>query len=384
MKNIVIWGAGILGRRAISKYKNENIICIIDNDKNKQGNIFEGYIIQSFEWFLKQKNEACIIICMDWRYVYQVVEQLRSHNISSYRVYIEQLFENVDLIYNQYEEFEGGSEDEWNKNKKLFDSVANVRDWVDKRHDCRILFHEIEIETINRCNGNCSFCPVNKKIDPRHYKIMDDRLFKKIISELKELSYSGRVALFSNNEPMLDSRIIQFSKYTRENLPYAHIHMFTNGTLLSLAQFQELIKYLDELIIDNYNQDLHLLPNVKEIIEYIESPIGEKYRKKLKVLLRKPNEILTSRGGDAPNRKHIIDFGKETCALPFQQMVIRPSGKVSLCCNDPYGKCSLGDVCEQKIIDIWYGKKYRDLRENIYNGRRNVEHCQRCDTFMLI
>ena len=29
------------------------------------------------------------------------------------------------------------------------------------------IFQTIEIETINRCNGKCSFCPVNRNIDPR-------------------------------------------------------------------------------------------------------------------------------------------------------------------------------------------------------------------------
>lgn len=31
------------------------------------------------------------------------------------------------------------------------------------------LFKNIEIETINRCNGSCSFCPVNKKENQRPF-----------------------------------------------------------------------------------------------------------------------------------------------------------------------------------------------------------------------
>ena len=92
------------------------------------------------------------------------------------------------------------------------------------------MFSSIEIEVINRCNGICPFCPVNRNTDPRKLKRMDEALFKKIIDELGEMGYSGRLALHSNNEPFLDPRIVEFTKYAREHVPKAHIYMYTNGT----------------------------------------------------------------------------------------------------------------------------------------------------------
>lgn len=76
------------------------------------------------------------------------------------------------------------------------------------------LFSSIEIETMNRCNGKCTFCPVNHDIDPRKFSRMSEPLFQKIIDELKTLNYSGRLALYSNNEPFLDVRIEDFARYT--------------------------------------------------------------------------------------------------------------------------------------------------------------------------
>ena len=61
---------------------------------------------------------------------------------------------------------------------------------------------------------------------------MDIQLFKKIIQELSELEYSGRLGMFSNNEPFLDSRIEDLTKYAREKLPNAVIYLYTNGTVL--------------------------------------------------------------------------------------------------------------------------------------------------------
>ena len=102
---------------------------------------------------------------------------------------------------------------------------------------------EIEVETLNRCNGKCSFCPVNALEPQRKYAKMSEQLFKKIIQELAEQNYSGTLSLFSNNEPFLDERIIDFYKYAREKLPGAKLSLFTNGSLLTLDKFKEIIVY---------------------------------------------------------------------------------------------------------------------------------------------
>lgn len=87
------------------------------------------------------------------------------------------------------------------------------------------LFKYVEIETINRCNGDCGFCPVNKNEKQREYKKMDRDLFEKIIIQLEELDYDGLLALFSNNEPFLDDRIFEFAQYARTKLPKAYIYI---------------------------------------------------------------------------------------------------------------------------------------------------------------
>lgn len=385
MKDKVIFGAGELGCKAIRKYGANEILTVIDNDQRKIGTIFEGFTVISLAEFLKSwKGNENIVICATWKHTEEISKQLLSRGIDNFSVFSFQLFEDVDLLFNQYETFEGISEQVWNNKIIEGEDRKLVRKFVNENMTEVPLFHEIEIETINRCNGGCSFCPVNVQNDIRTEKLMDENLFYKIINELKEIRYAGRIALFSNNEPLLDKRIVVFSRYVRENLPNAQIHLFTNGTLLSIDLFAKLIPYLDELIIDNYNQQLELIPTVKAIKEYIESMENDLLRKKVKILLRKPNEILSSRGGDAPNRNTIIDVHSETCALPYCQMVVRPSGKVSLCCNDPYGKMTLGDLNEEHILDIWYGDKYKQVREMLSGGRGMLEHCKNCDTFMII
>ena len=151
-------------------------------------------------------------------------------------------------------------EESYLNNFKIVDELMNKKEIP--------LFTDIEIETINRCNGTCSFCPVNRNVDTREFKKMPEELFNKIIQELKEINYSGSVALYSNNEPLLDKRIYEFARITREELPNSYIYMFTNGTLIDMDKFLELMKYLDLLVIDNYTDEFKFHPQVEEIYPY--------------------------------------------------------------------------------------------------------------------
>lgn len=62
-------------------------------------------------------------------------------------------------------------------------------------------------------------------------------------------------------------------------------------------------------------------------------------------------------------------------------LIIRPDGKISLCCNDALGKYTLGDVNNQSIDEIWNSEEYQKIRnEMLYNGRKNLLLCKNCDT----
>jgi len=387
LKKIIIFGAGRYGRAAVKHYGKENIAYFVDNNKSKWGTYVDNIPIISVEEFQKINNADDYEVVIASRYYKEIEEQICNMGISRYQLYSinsdKKYYPTLELILNPYEEdfCKETSEKEYNEITKNNPLKEIIRDKVNKLYKTVPLFDHIEIETINRCNGVCSFCPVNSKIDPREKRIMSKDLFEKIINELSQLNYNGRIALYSNNEPMLDDRIVEFYKYCRNKLPDAWLFLFTNGTLLTLEKFKELIPVLDELIIDNYNQELKLIPNCKDIVQYCEE--NKNLCDKVTVVLRKPNEIMTSRGGDAPNRRDMFSHGDATCVLPFKQMIIRPDGKVSLCCNDPIGKNTLGDLTKESLTDVWYGQKFRQVRKALYTGRKNWEHCVYCDTFTL-
>lgn len=242
------------------------------------------------------------------------------------------------------------------------------------------LFNTIEIETVNRCNGECAFCPVNRHDDKRKFKLMDETLFKNIIKQLTEIDYDGRLQIFSNNEPLLDKRICEFVKYAKEQCPKSHMSFFTNGTLLDKEKFDALIPYCDTFCIDIYYVGKCVLPdNIKEIVEICYQ--NPELKKKVIISTIDRNAIRNNRGGQSKNR--LITYKlKTSCKLPFKQLVIRPDGKVSLCCNDPSGIYTLGDLTKNTIQEVWFSETYQQIREKLVkSGRKAIKLCEYCDNF---
>lgn len=243
------------------------------------------------------------------------------------------------------------------------------------------IFDGIEIETINRCNGSCSFCPINKNEDTRKMTKMTEDLFYSIIQQLKGMEYKGRVALYSNNEPFLDDRTVSFVKYARKELPKVFLYIFTNGTLLTLDVFKDIIQDLDFLCLDTYydnKSDIRELA-INEVIDYC-----EKNNMTQKVMLQfiDRTALRNNRGGISKNRMEVYQ-PKAPCILPFTQMIVRPDGKVSLCCNDALGEYTLGDLNKMTIVEAWNSSDYQRIRseEGLRYTRQNVEKCRKCDNY---
>lgn len=259
-------------------------------------------------------------------------------------------------------------------------SADYIHSYIEKRYKAKqcALFNKIEIETLNRCNGSCDFCPVNHKSDTRKYSKMDEKLFLNIIQQLHDLQYDGALGLFSNNEPLLDNRIVEFARIAKEQLPHAFLYIYTNGSLLTWPLLIELLETLDWIHIDCYGNTPELSPKMQKLQQLCcQNKIPPE---KITFHLRNDQEILTSRGGNAPNRERYVQV-RSLCPLPFSQMIVRPDGKVSQCCNDALGQFSMGDLTVQSITDIWYGNTMEQLRKNIwYKGRLDNILCMHCDT----
>lgn len=242
------------------------------------------------------------------------------------------------------------------------------------------LFSLVEIETINRCNNDCAFCPVNKNHDTRSFKVMSRDLFLSIMRQLEELEYTGSLCLFSNNEPLLDKRIVELHQIARRFLPQSYIYLYTNGKLLTIEKYQKLMTCLDYIIIDNYSDDLTLIDPIKIINDFIINNTDNSYKERTRIQSFRKKAVRSTRGGQAKNRSNLFQR-RSLCALPFSQLVIRPDGKLSLCCQDALGKYNLGNLAQQSILDAWNGEEYWKIRNLILKGVHEIDLCRFCDHF---
>jgi len=237
----------------------------------------------------------------------------------------------------------------------------------------------MDIETINRCNGKCSFCPANTKDEARPYKLMEDKLFEKILNELEALNYSGVLTLFNSNEPFLDKRMPDMLKEARKRLPNTKIIIQTNGTLLTLEKLNAIANSVDFLHINNYNNSYKLTESSKMIYKHVKN--NPEIFKNINITIerRYANEVLSNRAGTSPNHPHSKNVVHAPCIIPFTNFTIFPDGIVGICCNDAHEKTNFGNLNNQSIIDLLHDKKMIELKNAVAHDRSNYSFCKHCD-----
>ncbi|MCR4909030.1 MAG: SPASM domain-containing protein [Lachnospiraceae bacterium] len=237
----------------------------------------------------------------------------------------------------------------------------------------------VNIETINRCNSTCAFCTANRYAERRPFAKISDELYRSVIDQLAEWKYPNRLTLYGNNEPWLDKRIVEFHRYAREKLPGVFIFMSTNGLLLNIEKLDQIKPYVNQLIINNYCEDMKLHDNIKEIYDHVKAHPGSYSEVEILIQMRYVKEVLTNRAGSAPNKQGKKKVIKKTCVMPYTDVWIEPNGNMGICCCDNFETTSLGDLTREKLVDIWNGEKYRELREKVRYGRHNYPFCKYCD-----
>lgn len=198
LKKKILFGAGRYGHLALKKYGNENVAFFVDNNLDLLGNKIDGIPVISAKQLGKIYEDYEIVVTT--KYTKKITEQLLAMNITEFTYYKDGRYYPVDdLIVNLYKGKDAKYLDtSQNGNKQKIEDIDLE---VERLHQSQGLFDHVEIETINRCNGNCSFCPVSRKSDTRKMAKMSRNLFVNIIDQLGDIDYKGKLALFSNNEP---------------------------------------------------------------------------------------------------------------------------------------------------------------------------------------
>jgi radical SAM protein with 4Fe4S-binding SPASM domain len=253
--------------------------------------------------------------------------------------------------------------------------------WMSFRNFKKILFYgtvdvfdEIAIETTTYCNRACSYCPnsVFNRGEKKNEKLMDERLFKKIIDELSVIKYKGSIYPYFYGEPLLDERLANFMDYAHKKLPEAKIVVSTNGDYLSIQMLDKLYDAgVRSFCITIHGDIREGTKRIKDLMKYIKIT-----RKKINILsqVMNTNTALSTRIGLVKVKKvRQDDF---YCLAP---LCINYKGNVLLCGHDYLGMSNIfGNVEKEKVMGIWQKENFKEVRKQLAIRKYVLDICKKC------
>jgi len=248
--------------------------------------------------------------------------------------------------------------------KEAFYSIRNIY-----KYGKADMFRNVEIETTTICNRRCSWCPNSRY--QREQTLMGEELYKKIINQLAEIKFDGRVSPHFYGEPLTDKRLPELIRYTRKMLPRARIEIFSNGDLLTKELYYDLIK----AGVDFFTITQHGNTMAETMKDLLNSLTTEETKKRIYYKVLNEDSPLKNRGG-LIEAKHLETTGN--CVLPSETVIIDYKGNAILCCNDYLSSKPFGNINEEKLMDIWKKTEYKKIRNELKKGRFRLDICKKC------
>ena len=243
---------------------------------------------------------------------------------------------------------------------------------------------EIEISRSGMCNRKCSFCP---RSDPDYEHVnqfIKNSLYQKLCEELREINYSGLIIFSGFVEPLLDKNIYNLIKMTKSFLPQARVEIITNGDVLNIKRLKKLFESgLDRMQVSLYDgeeQHLRFIELGKKLdLNNDQYVLRARYLPKEKDF----GITLTNRGGMLNNAEFKIPPRKEplkkVCFYPSYKFFLDYNGDVLMCSHDWGKKNIIGNLNNQKFLDISLSKKFKEARKFLSSANRSLSPCNVCD-----
>lgn len=250
------------------------------------------------------------------------------------------------------------------------------------------VFSIIEFNITGSCNRDCSFCPVS---NPAVYIKTNDglgvELFEKIVKDLQEIEYEGKILFSAFSEPLLHKKVEELIFIAKKYLPNTRLEMVSNGDLLTSKKLKKLYESgLDTINISMYDGS-HQIEHFNNI--RIEANVPENV-----IVLRRRYYENGNYGITISNRVGLVDSNefrdkseaiitelpiKEPCYYPFYMILVDYNGDVLLCPHDWNKTLKFGNLKKEKLFDIWKGKSLNVIRKKLTTCDRNFGACKSCD-----
>jgi radical SAM protein with 4Fe4S-binding SPASM domain len=160
-----------------------------------------------------------------------------------------------------------------------------------------------------------------------------------------------------------------------KRVPKAKININTNGFLLTIPIYEDLIKRGANMIyISEYTK---MPPKVKELFEYIREKKIKNHKIKYRRFSDSTEEFaIYNRGGEIKTEKKLV---RPPCIYSQQGFYIDYKGDVVLCCNDYHSSVTFGNLKEKTIMEIWNSKKFKKIRKELWKKNFSIlPICKKC------
>jgi MoaA/NifB/PqqE/SkfB family radical SAM enzyme len=224
------------------------------------------------------------------------------------------------------------------------------------------LTSSIYFETSNCCEltARHQLCPLAKVgHPPQHLPI---ELVAWALEALARYRYRGEVRFHTMSEPLIDPRLFELLRLTREACPGSPITLWTNGQFLSDVLAHELVD-----------------AGVTTLLTTAYSRAEQKRLAALRVKVRHRVHFCTGLDESLLAQYDVDEVGStEPCSAPLNKLSIGRDGSLMLCCRDWRKRHTFGNLKDRPLDElvaqreVW--QRYCELRE----GRRDLHLCRRC------
>lgn len=257
------------------------------------------------------------------------------------------------------------------------------------------LFNTVCLEISSLCNRSCKFCPVAYNTRPDEK--LAPALLTKVLTELGQMDYRGRVEFYIYNEPLKDMEyLIRVLRQARQLVPRGCFMLATNGDYLrNTGMIKGLFSAgLNQLLINCYSPGLYArrLPWLAELPSEISQTrsvyaVLPSTAQTIQMLDKSdPTTFgtgifrLINRAGNIPQFLPAAPAPVERmCVKPFRLLNINWKGDAIICCQDYHGAVAFGNVAEYTLAQLWKHPVMNTYRRKLLKKDRSLPLCNKCD-----
>ncbi len=303
-------------------------------------------------------------------------------------------------------------------------TYPNIDKWLKTKSELFPMV--IQVQTINRCNAACAFCPYPYTVHLQEKQIMDDALYSKIVEECTAEADLHDFVPMSKNEPLLDVKMEErVAEFKRKAQPHQMVELVTNGSPLTPARAQRLMEAGVDLITvsvnasneETYNKVMvglswkQVMGNIEALSKaelsrvnvYLRFVSEQDNRRELDVFRKRWKHFnlftfnVNNRAGTVRDyAAKVINYNDflervkriggnrvyPVCPYVFSLMHVLENGDVPMCSNDWDNREVLGNVRTQTIREIYNSPRMNEIRGIMAEGRfEEIDACRECSFY---